>query len=686
MKKVVILVVSLAMFLVVTSLASAEKNVVIDPGHGGWDSGTAGYSGSSTGFYEKHANMGISEKLRDKLKAAGFNVYMTHSDNAKYLSLQDRTNLANQFAAGKNDQTVFVSIHHNAAPTNPYVRGFETYYYDKNYAWDPTWPPDPIQVAYASETKRLAESIHPRVVDSLDTKDNGMRNYEPFYVIRNTQMPSVLLEMGYMSNPQEEAWIKTWSFQNGAAEGIKNGIVNYFKVFEVYNAENKRLKVYQSKEDAISYSESHSNTYVFDKYQQKKVFENLNEYGVYQKGEDKLKTYSVKEDAIKYAEGISNTRVVDEKTEKILWSNYLTKKYSVQTEAGQSLWSYYDVKSAIDYAKWKASPLKVVDIDSKGIIWSSIPTVKVNRVIKDTDLVGVNRMETAVEISQNLYPSGFAASKSKKAVVLSTAYDFADALSVGPLAAQLDNAPILLTNKDYLTPAVEKELIRLKADEVHIIGGKAAVSIAIEDKLTKNLGLKVTRIGGIDRYETNLNINQKLSGVKGVFVASGQNYADALGAAPVASANKWAIVLAKKDHINSSALTYLKGKPVKVLGGSSAISSTVEQSIKKFSSNVKRLSGADRYKTLASVLTEFKSSMGSEKFIVSTGNNYPDALTASALSVKTKAPVLLMSWNLDTSLEDFVLEYNPSADIKEIIKVGGKVNDANITKVKNVLY
>jgi N-acetylmuramoyl-L-alanine amidase len=685
MKKIVMLVVSLAMFLAVTSLASAEKNVVIDPGHGGWDSGTAGYSGSSTGFYEKHANMGISEKLRDKLKAAGFNVFMTHTDNAKYLSLQERTNLANQFAAGKNDQTVFVSIHHNAAPTNPYVRGFETYYYDKNYAWDPTWPPDPIQVAYASETKRLAESIHPRVVGALDTKDNGMRNYEPFYVIRNTQMPSVLLEMGYMSNPQEEAWIKTWSFQNGAAEGIKNGIVNFFKVFEVYNGQNDRLKVYQTKDEAVNYSQSHPNTYVFDKYQQKKVYENLNEYSVYQKGQEKLKTFHVKEDAIKYAEGISNSRVVDEKTEKIMWSNYLKKKYSVQTEEGKSLWSYYDVKSAIDYAKWKASPLKVVDIDSKGVIWSSIPTVNVNRIIKNADLVGVDRMETAVEISKKLYPNGFAAEKAKKAVVLATAYEFADALSVGPLAAQLDNAPILLTNKDYLTPAVENELARLKADEVYIIGGKAAVSTSIQDKL-ENHGIKVTRIGGIDRYATNLQINQKLSSVRGVFVASGQNYADALGAAPIASASKWAIVLTSKDRINSSALTYLKGKQVKVLGGGSAVSSTVEQSIKQYTSNVERLSGADRYKTLATVLTKFKSSMGSEKFIVSTGNNYPDALTASALSVKTKAPVLLTSWNMDTSLKDFVLEYNPASEVKEVIKVGGKVNDANIEKVKNVLY
>ncbi|MFC7785990.1 cell wall-binding repeat-containing protein [Rossellomorea sp. GCM10028870] len=684
-KKIAMLVVTMAMFLVIPILASAEKNVVIDPGHGGWDSGTTGYSGSSTGFYEKHANLAISEKLRDKLKAAGFNVYMTHNDGTKYLSLQERTDLANAFAKGKNDQTVFVSVHHNAAPTNLYVRGFESYHYDNKYAWEAEYPPDPIQVAYGSESKRLAETIHPSTVNAIGLTDKGMRNDQAFYVIRNTQMPSLLLEMGYMSNPTEEALIKTWTFQNNAAEGIKNGIVSYFKVFEVYNAENKRLKVYKTKEEAIQYSKSQSNTYVFDKYQQKKVYENLNEYSVYQKGNDKLKTYPIKEDAIQYAGTLTNTRVVDEHTEKILWSNYLPKKYSVQTEAGKSLWSYYDVKSAIDYAKWKATPLKVVDIDSKGVIWSSIDGVKINRYINDTNLIGLDRMETAIKVSKDLYPSGFSSSKAKKAVVLATAYDFADALSVGPLAAQLDNAPILLTSKDQLPSEVENELARLNAKEVYVIGGKGAVSTAVQDRLAK-LGLTVTRVGGADRYATNLLINKKLTNVKGVFVASGKNYADALGAAPIASANQWAIVLTGKDSINSSALSYVKGKQVKVLGGGSAISSTVEQSIKRYSTNVERLSGADRYKTLAKVLTEFKSVMGSDKFIVSTGTNYPDALTASALSVKTKAPIVLVGGTLDGHLEDFILEYQPAGGVKEVIKVGGKVDDAIIAKMKNVLY
>jgi N-acetylmuramoyl-L-alanine amidase len=94
----------------------------------------------------------------------------------------------------------------------------------------------------------------------------------------------------------------------------------------------------------------------------------------------------------------------------------------------------------------------------------------------------------------------------------------------------------------------------------------------------------------------------------------------------------------------------------------------------------------DRYKTLAKVLTKFKSVMGSDKFIVSTGTNYPDALTASALSVKTKAPIVLVGGTLDGHLEDFILEYQPVGGVKEVIKVGGKVDDAIIAKMKNVLY
>ncbi|MCA1060798.1 N-acetylmuramoyl-L-alanine amidase [Rossellomorea aquimaris] len=686
-KHFILLVVTAALFLVAPSLIFAEKNVVIDPGHGGWDTGTSGYSGNSTNFYEKHANLKISLYLRDKLEAEGFKVYMTRTDNDTYLSLEERVKKANGFIKGVNDQSVFVSVHHNAAPTNPYHRGFETYYYDKAAAWDPQWPPDPIQVGYVNDSKRLAYSVHPNVVNLLNMKDNGVRNYEAFYVIRNAQMPSVLLEMGYLSNPTEEEMIKTQWFQENAAESIKRGIIDYFKVFEVYSVRDERLKTYKSKEEAISYSQSVKNTYVLDKYKQEKIYENTNEYSVYQKSNDKLKTFTIKADAIHYAEGIKNTRVVDEDAEagSILWSNYLPKKYSVHTDTGLRLNTFYDLASAISYAKTKDYPTQVKDINRVEVIWTNISGLKVTRTIQDKSLIGKERFQTAVQVSKELYPNGFDSTKERKTVVLANAYNFADALSVGPLAAQLDNAPILLTEKERLHSDVENEIKRLGAEEVYVIGGTAALSPTVENRL-KAMNLKVTRLGAADRYQTNLLINKQLKGVQGVFVASGTNYADALGAAPIAAANNWAILLTDQNKISNEALTFINGKKVKILGGGAAISSTVEGLVKQQSTNVVRLAGQERYETLAKILHEFSSAIDSNQVAVSTGTDFPDALTASSLSVKSRAPLILVGDELSPYIYDYILEYTPSTKVNKVFEIGGKVEESPIEQIKNVLY
>jgi N-acetylmuramoyl-L-alanine amidase len=685
-KHLALLVVSVAMFLIAPSLMSAEKNVVIDPGHGGWDTGTTGYSGLTTKFYEKHANLAISLYLRDKLEAEGFKVYMTRTNNDTYLDLPNRMTKANGFIKeGENDQSVFVSVHHNAAPSNPYARGYETYYYDKAAAWDPQWPPDPMQVGYVHDSKRLANSVHPSVVNHLDMKDNGVRNYEAFYVIRNAQMPSILLEMGFMSNPTEEKMIKTDWFQVNAAEAIKRGIIEYFKVFEVYSARDERLKTFDTKEEAINYSKAVKDTYVLDKYKQEKIFFNMSEFSVYQKDNEKLKTFPFKEEAIHYAEGLKNTRVIDDENGSILWSNYLPKKYSVHTDTGLRLNTFYDLTSAIEYAKSKDYPTQVKDINRIEVIWTNISGLKVTRTIQDKDLIGKERFQTAVQVSKDLYPNGFSSSKEEKTVVLATAYNFADALSVGPLAAQLGNAPILLTEKDRLHPDVEAEIKRLGAKEIYMIGGTGALSAQVENRL-KALNMKVTRIGAADRYQTNLLINKQLTNVKGVFVASGKNYADALGAAPVASANNWAILLTDQNKISTEALTYTKGKQVKIMGGGAAVSSTVESLVKKHTSNVERLAGKERYETLAKLLREFSSVIDSDQLAVSTGANFPDALTASSLSVKTGAPLVLVGDELSPYIYDFILEYTPTSKVEKVYQVGGGVEDAPIEKMKNVLY
>ncbi|MCT8137654.1 N-acetylmuramoyl-L-alanine amidase [Anaerobacillus sp. CMMVII] len=93
-----------------------------------------------------------------------------------------------------------------------------------------------MQITYLSENKRFAELVHPRLVRDLGLIDRKVRNDQSFYVIRNAQMPAILVELGFMTNPDEEKLIKTNSFQQKAAQSLADSIVNYFKVFEVFDA------------------------------------------------------------------------------------------------------------------------------------------------------------------------------------------------------------------------------------------------------------------------------------------------------------------------------------------------------------------------------------------------------------------------------------------------------------------
>lgn len=268
--------------------ASAEKRVIIDPGHGGKHTGTCGLTGNVTRVCERDVNLLVSLKLQSLLKDKGYDVRMTREtdkDFASYISgnggdLDMRMRYANSQIAGNNDQTVFISVHHNGHPRSPYVKGTETYYYDGIKYYDSRWPHDPLQIKYLSDSKRLAEEIHPNMVSNLKTVDRGIHADEAFYVIRNAQSPSVLLELGYMTNAEEENRIKTSDFQWSAAKAATQGVEEYFKVYEVYNSNNERLAVKATKKKRLNLLIVKSISNRFDKYNQKSIYNNEN-YIVY---------------------------------------------------------------------------------------------------------------------------------------------------------------------------------------------------------------------------------------------------------------------------------------------------------------------------------------------------------------------------------------------------------------------
>jgi N-acetylmuramoyl-L-alanine amidase len=644
--------------------AFAQKELVIDAGHGGTDTGAISFSSSNT---EKVENLAVALKVRDKLSNSGIKVDMTRSSDTT-LSLASRMQIANGYVSGNNDNSLFLSIHHNAS-TSPYAKGLETYYYDGVNHFDPAYPYDPLQIKYLNDSQRFAQAVHSNVLNEVGMVDRGVHNDSSYYVIRNAQMPSVLVELGFMTNLDEYNNIISSNYQQQQAQAIADAVIAYFKVFDVYQNGNK-IATYQREDQAISYAQALSGDMrVWDKNAQQFVWDNSN-YQVYHKTNGLLQSFSTEQAAISFAQNNPDTRIVDKSNGFTVWSNFFTPKYTVQASDGTKT-QFYDVNQANGYAATKQNA-HVIRNSNNQIVWTNVPGEQITRNINAVRLSGATRFLTSISISKDLYPSGFGTVNQDKTVILATGYDAADALSSGPLSSRYGNAPILLNNSADLLPEVRDELVRLGATKVEIIGGTVAISANTESAI-QSLGIQTERISGQTRLDTNLQIVNKLGAVNGVLVASSRNFPDAMAAAPIAAANNWAIVLTDQNQISDAALQYLKDKKIVILGGTAAISDNVQNQIlqQNSSQNVTRLSGADRYETLASILWYFKDSINSDTINIATGSDFPDAEAAASLSIQNKAPLILVGNGLNKNVESFLYKYTEDNVINNVNVIGG---------------
>ncbi|WP_370296747.1 cell wall-binding repeat-containing protein [Rossellomorea marisflavi] len=242
-------------------------------------------------------------------------------------------------------------------------------------------------------------------------------------------------------------------------------------------------------------------------------------------------------------------------------------------------------------------------------------------------IAGPTRYETAVEISKE----GWSTSGT---VVLAKGNDFPDALAGGPLAHYY-KAPILLTNGKKLTAVSKKEIQRLKAKKVVLLGGEGAISNGVASEL-KKMGVTVERVGGKNRYETAAAIAKKIPSTK-VVVANGKSFADALAVAPYASKNQMPILLTDPKYLPAPTKNAIKGKQSTiVVGGNGAVSDTVMSKLPA----PKRYGGATRYDTAKIIVQQLP--LGKGIGYVATGKSFPDALAGSSLAAKNNAPLLLV--------------------------------------------
>ena len=188
------------------------KRIVLDPGHGGSDTGAIG----PTGVTEKSIALRIAKRLKALLEAEGAEVILTRTEDTEVSpkkakatdveELQARCDIANQ-----NSADIFLSIHLDAF-SGPEAHGTTGYYYEMGSA----------------DSTRLADCVKRGVLRRLGTLDRGTKPCA-FYVCRHTDMPAMLLETAFVSNPREEQMMNSEEGVENAAQGIAAGIAEYFQ-------------------------------------------------------------------------------------------------------------------------------------------------------------------------------------------------------------------------------------------------------------------------------------------------------------------------------------------------------------------------------------------------------------------------------------------------------------------------
>ena len=242
--------------------SSAIDTIVVDPGHGGTAVGAQG----PTGALEKELTLQISRKLRDILAARGFRVILTRNEDV-LLDLDQRTAIANQYKAD-----LFLSVHLNAVPFQS-ARGAETYFLsleatderarlsaERENADQPQaqsagsdldlilW--DLAQQRYLKESSRFAELIQDEMAAATGIERRGVKQ-APFRVLLGAMMPAALVEVGFISNPEEEIMLVDPAHQEQIAMALSEAVSRYKAEYEK-RAGN--LKLNDESESAVSTS------------------------------------------------------------------------------------------------------------------------------------------------------------------------------------------------------------------------------------------------------------------------------------------------------------------------------------------------------------------------------------------------------------------------------------------------
>lgn len=190
------------------SITNAKKTIVIDAGHGGFDPGKIGYDD----LFEKDINLSIAKKLEQYFTQAGYTVIMTRTEDkaTAHTKNEDMENRVKVVNSSKAD--LLISIHQNSF-TDPKVYGSQVFYYENS-----------------QKSESLAKNIQDEI--NLEIKTERPRKSalnDSYYILKQTNIPAVIVECGFLSNPEENEKLSSDEYQDKMAWSIYMGTTNYFK-------------------------------------------------------------------------------------------------------------------------------------------------------------------------------------------------------------------------------------------------------------------------------------------------------------------------------------------------------------------------------------------------------------------------------------------------------------------------
>ena len=288
---------------------------------------------------------------------------------------------------------------------------------------------------------------------------------------------------------------------------------------------------------------------------------------------------------------------------------------------------------------------------------------------------GADRYEVAANAVSSVFDPGI------PVVYVASGEKYPDALSAGPAAAHRNGA-LLLVSRDTLPESTRDELVRLEPERIVVVGGQASVSESVYRQLA-SLTPAIERIGGADRYEVSRRVVASAfcgspsgtgcagGGASSVFVATGENFPDALSAGPAAAHEQGAILLVpgsgtRLDGVTTQLLSRLGAESISITGGPNSVSPALERALRGVVPDVIRFSGADRFEVAAAVSEAVFE--GSETAFVASGAVFPDALSGGPVAARVDAPVLLVRGEcVPVVAADEIVRLNPV----DIVLLGG---------------